>query len=128
MTTPEPDLAAVQYCYLTTTGRVSGRPHEIEIWFALVDSTVYLLAGDPQSDWVRNLGRNPRVSVRIAGSTFQARARTLVAGDPADRLARRLLFDKYNPTYSSDLTSWRDSALPVAIDLDIDPARAIDTP
>ena len=27
--------AAEQYCYLTTTGRVSGRPHEIEIWFAV---------------------------------------------------------------------------------------------
>src|SRR5690606_17915662 len=26
-------LAAEPYCYLTTTGRVTGRPHTIEIWF-----------------------------------------------------------------------------------------------
>jgi hypothetical protein len=32
-------------CYLTTTGRVSGRPHTIEIWFALQDRTLYVLSG-----------------------------------------------------------------------------------
>jgi hypothetical protein len=32
------DLADEEFCYLTTTGRVTGRPHEIEIWFALEDS------------------------------------------------------------------------------------------
>lgn len=26
-------LANEDFCYMTTTGRVSGRPHEIEIWF-----------------------------------------------------------------------------------------------
>jgi hypothetical protein len=26
-------LAKEDFCYVTTKGRVSGRPHEIEIWF-----------------------------------------------------------------------------------------------
>ena len=29
-------LAGQQYCYLTTTGRVSGNAHEIEIWFSIL--------------------------------------------------------------------------------------------
>jgi hypothetical protein len=29
------DPGAEPFCYLTTVGRVSGRPHTIEIWFAL---------------------------------------------------------------------------------------------
>ena len=33
------------FCYLTTRGRVTGRPHEIEIWFAVDGDTVYLLSG-----------------------------------------------------------------------------------
>jgi hypothetical protein len=33
------------YCYLTTRGRLSGEPREIEIWFALENSTLYILAG-----------------------------------------------------------------------------------
>jgi hypothetical protein len=34
------DLAGEQYCYLTTTGRVTAKPHTIEIWFALEGSTL----------------------------------------------------------------------------------------
>ena len=32
-------------------------------------------------------------------------------------LARRLLFEKYSPGYSGDLANWRDTALPVAVEL-----------
>jgi hypothetical protein len=31
------DLADRPFCYLTTSGRLSWRPHVIEIWFALRD-------------------------------------------------------------------------------------------
>src|SRR6185312_13518616 len=40
-----PDAADLDYCYITTTGRRSGKPHTIEIWFALDGRTLYLLAG-----------------------------------------------------------------------------------
>src|ERR1051325_2737939 len=39
------DRAPPDSCYLTTTGRTSGNPHTIEIWFALHGDRVYLLAG-----------------------------------------------------------------------------------
>ena len=38
-------LAKEDYCYLTTTGRVSGKPRKIEIWFMLQGSTLYMLSG-----------------------------------------------------------------------------------
>ena len=109
-----------QYCYLTTTGRVSGLPRTIEIWFGLVsrehEATAYLLAGSGEAaQWVRNLRRDPRVGLRIGERQFQARA--CVVTDPAeDALARRLLLEKYQPGYGSDLSAWGTSALPVAID------------
>jgi hypothetical protein len=31
----DPQLAAADYCYVTTTGRVTGNPHTIVIWFVL---------------------------------------------------------------------------------------------
>jgi deazaflavin-dependent oxidoreductase (nitroreductase family) len=115
------EQAAEPYCYLTTTGRVTGTPHEIEIWFghaAERASTIYLLSGGRDaSDWVRNLARDPRVTVRIRDHTFAARARVVAASSDEDALARSLLFAKYQAGYANDLTSWRDSALPVAIDL-----------
>jgi hypothetical protein len=58
------------FCYLTTRGRVTGHPHEIEIWFALGPAsdgaTLYLMSGgDDRSDWVRNLLAEHAVTVRI---------------------------------------------------------------
>ena len=74
-----------EYAYLTTTGRVSGTAHEIEIWFATDGSTVWLISGgDERSDWVRNLLRDPRASVRIADVTLEVTARCAIA-DPAAR-------------------------------------------
>ena len=113
------DLADEQYCYLTTTGRVSGKPHEIEIWFALNRATLYMLSGGgAKSDWVRNIRRNPAVSVRIGNRTFDGAGHVLDPTDSADPLARRLLFDKYSAGYSGSLVNWRESALPVAVHLD----------
>jgi deazaflavin-dependent oxidoreductase (nitroreductase family) len=66
------DLADEQYCYLTTTGRVTGRSHEIEIWYALDGGTIYMLSDNHGSDWVRNLRRTPEVTVRITGETSTA--------------------------------------------------------
>ena len=111
------DLAGENYCYLTTTGRVSGEPREIEIWFELDGSTLYMLSGGrDRSDWVKNLMRDPRVSVRIAGRTFEGRAR-VVSDSDEDARARALLFEKYSPGYSGDLDDWRERSLPIAVDL-----------
>ena len=111
-------LAGEDFCYLRTVGRVTGKPHQIEIWFALAGDTLYMLSGGRErSDWVRNLRRNPEVTVRIAGESFEGRAR--VVEDPEeDALARRLLVDKYERTPGS-LANWRRTALPVAVDLTI---------
>ena len=110
-------LADEDYCYLTTTGRVSGEPREIEIWFGLDGPTLYMLSGGrDRSDWVKNLMRIPSVRVRIADRTFDGRAR--VVDDPdEDARARALLFEKYSPRYGGDLEDWRERSLPVAVDV-----------
>ena len=110
------DAAGDDYCYLTTRGRITGEPHEIEIWFAFDGTTLFMMAGGGgRSDWVRNLQRAPAVTVRVRGTTYAARGR--VVHDPIeDRHACTLLFDKYEPR-NPGLASWRESALPIALDL-----------
>ncbi len=111
------DLAGERYCYLTTTGRSSGRPREIEIWFHLEGSTLYMLAeGRGRANWVRNLRADPAVSVRLGDQTFPGTAR-IVEDDEEEILARRALPAKYRESYSEDLTEWSETALPVAVDL-----------
>jgi len=111
-------LNSEQYCYLTTTGRVTGHPHRIEIWFAIDQDTLYMLSGGGErSDWVKNLRREDAVTVQIGADQFVGRAR--VVTDPTeDERARALVHDKYAPGYRGDLANWRRSALPIAVDLE----------
>lgn len=112
-------LVDEQFCYLTTIGRVTGRPHTIEIWFALEDVVLYMLAGGGRkSDWVRNLTQRPGVNVRIGATRIGGRARIVTDDDESGR-ARVLVYSKYQSEYGGDLRSWRDTALPVAVDLDV---------
>ena len=112
-------LSRTEYCYLTTTGRVTGRPHTIEIWFALDGSRLYMLAGSRnRADWVRNLRSQPAVSVRIGERTFTGWA-AIVRDDAEDALARRLLLEKYAAGYDGDLTDWGRTALPVRVALEV---------
>jgi deazaflavin-dependent oxidoreductase (nitroreductase family) len=114
----DPAVATESFCYLTTTGRVSGRPHTIEIWFALEGPTLYLLSGGgDRSDWVRNLRSRPHVSVRIGDEHISGIAR-VVGDDGEGERARELLVRKYQPGYGGDLAEWRRTALPVAVDLE----------
>jgi len=111
---PDADL---DFCYLTTTGRVSGKAHRIEIWFAMQGATVYLLSGGgDRSDWVRNLIATPEVTLEIGENTRTTRARVVAAGTDEDALARRLLVAKYTSRDPDDLGEWGRRSLPVAID------------
>jgi deazaflavin-dependent oxidoreductase (nitroreductase family) len=109
------------YCYLTTTGRTSGKAHRIEIWYAATPERLYLMAGGGmKSDWVRNVVADPAVTVEIDGTEHPATGRVIEDHDEQER-ARALVFDKYQPRYhGGDLTDWRGDALPVALDL-VDP-------
>jgi hypothetical protein len=109
--------AAVEYCYLTTTGRVSGRAHTIEIWFVAHEGAAYLMAGDPRSDWVRNARHDPAVRLRIEGVEVPARA--LVVDDPDDArqpLLRARMADKYDEREpDGSLSSWAQAAVLVEV-------------
>ena len=114
----ERSLRDEDYCYLPTTGRISGEPREIEIWFALEGQTLYMLSGGrDRSNWVKNLMRDPRVRIRIADRVWDGRAR--VVDDPsAAARPRELLFAKYAPRYGGDLADWRERSLPIAVELE----------
>ncbi|HEV2756020.1 MAG TPA: nitroreductase/quinone reductase family protein [Actinomycetota bacterium] len=108
----------VEFCYLTTTGRVSGRPHEIEIWYGVEGRTIFMLSGGGErSDWVRNLLAEPSVSVRIDGVEHTGSARRVT--DPGeDDLARRLLAAKYQGWRDGGrMSDWARTALAIAVDL-----------
>ncbi len=67
--------APEQYLYLTTTGRTTGRPREIEIWFVTSGGSLYVFAEQfHKAHWVRNIMKTARVHVRLGGQARDATA------------------------------------------------------
>ena len=112
-------LAGQDFCYLTTAGRITGRPHEIEIWFGHQGSGIYLMAGNHKSDWVLNVRKDPHVSVQIDELMFVGRA-NIVSDQQEEMRARYLLAEKYQEWEDGHILSeWARTALVVGIELSL---------
>lgn len=71
-------MEETQYLYLTTLGRKTGLPREIEIWFVALNNKYYVMAEHRENaQWVKNIRHNPRVHVRVGACEFDATARVL---------------------------------------------------
>lgn len=109
--------ATDDFCYLTTTGRVSGQPRTIEIWFAVEGDSLYLLAQHgTRAHWVRNLQASPAVTLRLGETIRLATARIVLP--PEDQRARELIAAKYEDWHPGEaFDPWVVQALPVAVEV-----------
>ena len=106
------ESADIQYLYLTTTGRVTGQPREIEIWFVESNDKLYILAEHfRDAQWVKNIEHNKRVRVRLGEQRFEATARVL--DNERDRetwlIAQTLSREKYGWGEGLPVESVRDA-------------------
>lgn len=85
-----------QYLYLTTIGRKSGQPRQIEIWFTEHESRYYIIAEHgSRAQWVRNITAKGDVQVRVGAEQFAATARVLPDRDYDAEMAKQRSRDKY---------------------------------
>lgn len=84
--------------HLTTTGRTTGLPREIEIWFTALKGKFYILSEHfHRAHWVQNIKQTSQVRVRIGNREFGASARVL---DPErDRETWRLAQEEARKKY-----------------------------
>lgn len=67
-----------EFLYLTTIGHISGKPHEIEIWYVPHGKCYYLISGGrANAHWVKNLLHDPHITFRVQGQTFSGTGRTI---------------------------------------------------
>jgi deazaflavin-dependent oxidoreductase (nitroreductase family) len=94
-----------QYLYLTTIGRKTGSPREIEIWFTALDGRFYLIAEKrEQANWAQNILVNPQVSFRVGRQTFSGIGR--VVDESNETELRRQVSEKFDQKYG-----WSDGLL-----------------
>lgn len=97
---------------ITTTGRTTGRPHRIEIWFHNLDGRLYITGLPGTRGWYANLRAHPEFTFHLKGRVrADLRARALPIVDPDQRRAilTRLL---ERLGHTAELDTWvRESPL-----------------
>lgn len=77
-------------CDITTTGRSSGLPRRIEIWYFVVDGRVYLTGTPGPRDWLANLQADPHMTFHVKeGARADLPARAVPIDEPGER--RRIM-------------------------------------
>ena len=61
-------LATDQTIDITTTGRASGQPRRIEIWFHYIDEQVYITGTPGKRDWYANMVAHPDMTFHLKES------------------------------------------------------------
>ena len=96
---------------ITTTGRSSGQPRRVEIWFHNVDGRIFITGTPGTRSWYANMVADPNMTFHLKGSAqadLPARARPIV--DEAER--RQVLpgiFEKIDRDLS-ELDAWVENS------------------
>ncbi len=97
---------------ITTTGRKSGQPRRVEIWFHRVGDRLYITGTPGQRSWYANLRAHPEFTFHLKESVradLPARARPIEDQAERHRILAAIL---HNLDHSQDLEAWvKDSPL-----------------
>lgn len=115
--------APESFLYLTTRGRVTGKPRKIEIWFVTLGAKHYVVAEmRERAGWVKNLRVHPEVTISIGTRRSEAReltetpARARIVDPEAERKlaaeVRAAMDEKYD---------WSDGLI---VELTLQPSHA----
>ena len=98
----DPALRDASTLELTTTGRKSGQPRTVTIWF-VVDDRLYVQSGkEGKTDWYQNVLAKPAVKVKIGDREWTGQARTITDAAETARV-HELFTQKY---FTARVMSW----------------------
>jgi len=95
-------LSGKKLIFLTTKGRRTGRPHCVELWFAVSDSKIFLSHEGRHTDWMKNLRKESMVGFRIGDVNFSGSAR-IVGEKGVFNSGKHALYSKYYGAASNEV-------------------------
>jgi deazaflavin-dependent oxidoreductase (nitroreductase family) len=94
-----------EYLYLTTIGRKTGQPHEIEIWYVAFNNCYYLVAEQRErSHWVQNIQKTASIRFWLNGKSYSGTGRIV------DRQAEPKLADSVTALMDAKY-NWSDGLI-----------------
>ena len=120
-----PDLAALNRASLlelTVTGRRTGRPRTVTVWFVATADRLYVTSGrGADSQWIKNVRHTPAVGCRIGTTRLRGPAVYLEGARVRDEIFP-LFFHKYFLARVMRWFGWYKEAFAVEITPDADGA------
>jgi deazaflavin-dependent oxidoreductase (nitroreductase family) len=106
---------------LTVVGRKSRRRISFTAWFALEDSTLYLLpVNGSDMQWYKNVLKNPSIEVRAGRQRVSVKARPIT-----DRRRVRKVVGLFRENYGAGDVKRYYTKFDVAVELPLSRARAV---
>jgi hypothetical protein len=62
-------------------------PYSVNLAYTIVDGSVYINAGDTETQWVKNIAADPRVRLRVEGVIYELRAERVEEPAEIERFA-----------------------------------------
>lgn len=94
-------------------GRKTGKIYSAPVWFAYEDERIFLLpVSGSDTNWYRNIQKNPILSISIAGKTIELVAKPLIEKRKIEKVVK-MFKSKYG---EEDIDKWY-SKLDVAAEL-----------
>lgn len=92
---------AETFLYLTTIGRKTGHPHQIEIWFVEHEGCYFLCSElYERADWIQNSLKTPQVSFYLAERGKGIPAKNGIAMVIEDEATIAILKQKFDAKYN----------------------------
>ncbi len=82
-----PENGSTFIAVLTTTGRVTGREHSKTLKAVMYDGRIYFSRHRPDSDWFKNIAKNPGVTVQLGGRRIRGDARIVGDGPLSQKIS-----------------------------------------
>jgi deazaflavin-dependent oxidoreductase (nitroreductase family) len=96
-----------KFIYLTTTGRKTGKPHTVELWFAISDNRIFLSHEGAMTDWMKNIQKKGDVNVKIGNIKLAGRASFTPDKGASREMGKKALYEKYyGPASREVLDDW----------------------
>jgi len=109
-------------CDITTTGRTSGQPRRIEIWYFVVGERVYITGTPGPRDWYANLLAEPGFVFHVKqGACADLPARAIPITNLAERrriMAAVMRSNSWFRSQNYDIEEWVASSPLVAVEFE----------
>ena len=95
-----PALKWIPLLILTTEGRSSGQARHVVVEYRRHGSKFYIVSGwGKNTDWYKNVLRNPRVTIQLGGEVLDAKA--IPVDNPPEALSALYMFSRNSWIYES---------------------------